>query len=503
MIPSNPSTIVQRVWNYCNVLRDDGVSYGDYLEQLTYLLFLKMDRERVQLLGEASAIPPEYNWDSLRRLEGAELEAHYRTVLAELGRQRGLIGCIFRKAQNKIQDPAKLRRLIDLIDGETWTGMGVDVKGTIYEGLLEKHAQDVKSGAGQYFTPRPLIRAIVEVMRPEPGTTIADPAVGTGGFLLAAYNYILDHYDLDREQLRSLQNEALHGWEIVNETARLCIMNLYLHGIGHDMDRCPIHIADSLAKHPGQYFDMVLTNPPFGKKSSVTYVTSAGELRRESQTVVRDDFWVSTSNKQLNFVQHVFSILKQHGRAAVVVPDNVLFEGGAGEVVRRRLLQQADVHTLLRLPTGIFYAQGVKANVLFFDRKPARREPWTRELWVYDLRTNRHFTLKQNPLTFETLQDFIECYHPENRYARKPTWDPEKNPQGRWRIFTYDELIARDKVNLDIFWLRDQSLEETADLPDPDVLAQEILEDLEAVLEQIRGVAEELSGGGENPDLGE
>lgn len=261
----NTSTIIQRVWNYCNVLRDDGVSYGDYLEQLTYLLFLKMDYERRVQLGEHSAIPPELSWESLRKLEGMELDQHYRKILTELGRFKGLIGCIFRRAQSKIQDPAKLRRLIDLIDGETWTSMGTDVKGTIYEGLLEKHAQDVKSGAGQYFTPRELIKAIVEVMRPEPGMTIVDPAVGTGGFLLAAYDYILKHYSLDREQLRFLQNEALHGWEIVPETARLCIMNLYLHGIGHDLEHCPIHIDDSLARHPRQYFDMVLTNPPLVK----------------------------------------------------------------------------------------------------------------------------------------------------------------------------------------------------------------------------------------------
>jgi len=238
---------------------------------------------------------------------------------------------------------------------------------------------------------------------------------------------------------------------------------------------------------------MVLTNPPFGKKSSVTFVTDEGELRRETQTIVRDDFWVSTSNKQLNFLQHVFTLLKQHGRAAIVVPDNVLFEGGAGEIVRRRLLQQAEVHTLLRLPTGIFYAPGVKANVLFFDRKPASKEPWTKELWVYDLRTNKHFTLKRNPLTYEDLEEFIELYNPENRYERKPTWHPQKNPQGRWRTFTYEELMARDKVNLDIFWLQDESLEETQNLPDPDVLAKEILEDLESILDQIRGVMDELS----------
>lgn len=484
----NTSTIIQRVWNYCNVLRDDGVSYGDYLEQLTYLLFLKMDYERRVLLGEHSAIPPELGWESLRKMEGMELDQHYRKILTELGQFKGLIGCIFRRAQSKIQDPAKLRRLIDLIDSETWTSMGADIKGTIYEGLLEKHAQDVKSGAGQYFTPRPLIKAIVEVMRPEPGITVVDPAVGTGGFLLGAYDYILKHYPLDREQLRFLQNEALHGWEIVPETARLCIMNLYLHGIGHDLKRCPIHIADSLAKHPGQYFDMVLTNPPFGKKSSVAFVTDEGELRRETQTIVRSDFWASTSNKQLNFLQHVFTLLKQHGRAAIVVPDNVLFEGGAGETIRRRLLQQAEVHTLLRLPTGIFYAPGVKANVLFFDRKPASKKPWTKELWVYDLRTNKHFTLKQNPLTYEDLKEFIELYNPENRYNREPTWHSEKNPQGRWRVFTYEELISRDKVNLDIFWLRDESLDEASNLSDPNLIAQDIVEDLESVLEQIREI---------------
>jgi type I restriction enzyme M protein len=236
---------------------------------------------------------------------------------------------------------------------------------------------------------------------------------------------------------------------------------------------------------------MVLTNPPFGKKSSVTYVTDEGEIRRESPMVVRDDFWTSTSNKQLNFVQHVKTLLQIHGRAAVVVPDNVLFEGGAGETVRRKLLHECDVHTLLRLPTGVFYAQGVKANVLFFDRKPASAKPWTETLWIYDLRTNTHFTLKQNPLTRADLDEFVECYHPENRHERTPTWSEERS-DGRWRAFPYDELMARDKVNLDIFWLRDESLEDTADLPDPDVLAAEIVEDLQSALEQFLEIAEDL-----------
>jgi len=474
------------------------MSYGDYVEQLTYLLFMKMDQENQTLLGKESSIPVELGWASLSGLDGAELEAHYRRILQELGVGSGLIPVIFRKAQNRIQDPAKLRRLIELIDGETWIGMDIDIKGEIYEGLLEKNAQDTKSGAGQYFTPRPLIKAIVDVMRPQPGQTISDPACGTGGFLLAAYDHILQEQGpLDKDQSRHLRHEALYGTEIVDNTARLCVMNLYLHGVGANGGQSPIRVADSLATHGGQYYDMVLTNPPFGRKSSVTFVNDEGEIQRESQTIVRDDFWTSTSNKQLNFVQHVRNILEQGGRAAVVVPDNVLFEGGAGEVVRRKLLDECDAHTLLRLPTGVFYAQGVKANVLFFNRKPASETPWTKELWIYDLRTNMHFTLIQNPLTRADLDEFVACYNPGNRHQRQETWS-EENPDGRWRRFTYDELIARDKTNLDIFWLRDESLEDTANLPDPEVIAAEIIEDLQAALEQFKQIAEELSPEGED-----
>jgi type I restriction enzyme M protein len=311
--------------------------------------------------------------------------------------------------------------------------------------------------------------------------------------LLAAYDYIREHYPLDRDQRQHLTHQALHGWEIVDSAARLCVMNLYLHGIGADAAESPILVDDSLAADPGRRFDMVLTNPPFGKKSSVTYITDTGETKREAQTVVRDDFWTSTSNKQLNFVQHVKTILAMHGRAAVVVPDNVLFEGGAGETVRRKLLHECDVHTLLRLPTGIFYAQGVKANVLFFDRKPASEKPWTKKLWIYDLRTNSNFTLKTNQLARADLDDFVACYNPANRHARTPTWS-EVDPEGRWRAYSYEELVARDKVNLDIFWLRDESLEESANLPDPDVLAREIVEELGAALEQFAGIVEELGG---------
>ena len=491
---SQSSTIVQRVWNYCNVLRDDGISYGDYVEQLTYLLFLKMDYEGVSMLGKKSAIPVKYSWASLLSKDGVELEAHYLTILKELGTGSGLIPTIFRKAQNKIQDPAKLKRLITLIDGETWVGLDIDTKGEIYEGLLEKNAQDTKSGAGQYFTPRPLIQAMVEVMRPEPGLTICDPAAGTGGFLLAAHDYITKKFaPLDKGQLDHLRKKALYGWEIVDNTARLCVMNLYLHGIGANGGSSPIHVDDSLASDPGKRFDIILTNPPFGKKSSVTFVTENGEVKRETTTIVRDDFWASTSNKQLNFVQHIKTLLEINGRAAVVVPDNVLFEGGAGEIVRRKLLHECDVHTLLRLPTGIFYAQGVKANVLFFDKKPASETPWTKQLWIYDLRTNMEFTLKTNPLSKDDLTEFIKCYNPDNRNKRKATY-AEKTPEGRWRSFKYDELIARDKVNLDIFWLRDESLEDSANLPNPDVLAMEIMEDLKSALAQFEGITEELGG---------
>lgn len=490
-MPNNSTNIVKRIWSYCDVLRDDGVSYSDYLEQLTYLLFLKMADERGISNG---AIPAGYSWPSLVEREGAKLDGHYREILLELGQGAGLIPTIYRKAQNRIQDPAKLRRLVKMIDDENWSAMSVDVKAEIYEGLLEKNAQDVKSGAGQYFTPRPLINAMVDVMQPRPGQLICDPAAGTGGFLISAHEYIRKHHRLDRERFNHLNNEALHGWEIVDNTARLCVMNLWLHGIGHDRDSSPIHVDDSLAGKPGTHYDMVLTNPPFGKKSSVTYITEEGEVKREAQTVVREDFWTSGTNKQLNFLQHVYSILRTDGgRAAIVVPDNVLFEGGQGETVRRRLLKNCDVHTLLRLPTGIFYAQGVKANVLFFDKRPGRSEPWTQKLWIYDLRTNKHFTLVRDPLTRADLDDFVACYNPDNRYEREETWS-EDNPNGRWRAYSYEELQERDKLNLDIFWIRDESLEDTANLPDPEVIAADMVADLEAALEQLRLIAEDLEG---------
>ncbi len=495
---SKTEQLVQKLWNYCNILRDDGLSYGDYLEQLTFLLFLKMaDEQSRPPFNKKSPIPAKYSWPELLKRDGDELEIHYRHTLEELGKEPGLIGVIFRKAQNKIQDPAKLRRLIaDLIDKENWSSLDTDVKGDAYEGLLQKNAEDVKGGAGQYFTPRPLIRAIVDVMQPQPGDSasrtgvICDPACGTGGFLLIAHDFVRNHNKLDKKQLTFLNTEQLRGVELVDSVARLCCMNLVLHGIGSDATHVPVMVKDALAGKHGEY-EMVLTNPPFGKKSSVTIVNEAGDEEKQSLVVHRDDFWASTSNKQLNFLQHVLTILKQHGRAAIVVPDNVLFEGGAGETVRRELLKQADVHTLLRLPTGIFYAQGVKANVLFFDRKPAAEKPWTEKLWIYDLRTNKHFTLKENPLKRSDLDDFVACYNPKNRHERKPTWS-EKNPQGRWRGYDYEELTKRDKLNLDIFWLKDESLEDSANLPAPDIIAAEIVEDLQAALAQFAEIASDL-----------
>ena len=412
---------------------------------------------------------------------------HYSILLRELGKQKGILGQIFTKSQNKIQDPAKLYRLIDMIDKEQWSTMGTDVKGKIYEGLLEKNAEDTKSGAGQYFTPRALIKAMVECIRPEPMKTIADPACGTGGFFLAAYDYIVDHYGLDKEEKEFLKYKTFYGNEIVAGARRLALMNMFLHNIGDIDSETFISSTDSLVADSGLRVDYVLTNPPFGKKSSMTFTNEEGEQEKEDLTYNRQDFWATTSNKQLNFVQHIRTMLKTTGKAAVVVPDNVLFEGGAGETVRKRLLETMDLHTILRLPTGIFYAQGVKANVLFFDAKPAAKEPWTKEVWYYDYRTNIHHTLKKNPLKLEDLRDFITCYQPENRHTRKETWHPETNPEGRWRKFTYDEIMGRDKTSLDIFWLRDKSLADLDNLPDPDVLANDIIENLEAAVESFKG----------------
>ncbi|MFB9865636.1 class I SAM-dependent DNA methyltransferase [Rufibacter immobilis] len=486
---NNNSAIVSKVWSFCNTLRDDGVGYGDYLEQLTYLLFLKMADEYTKPpYNRQLAIPAHYNWESLIDLKGAELEAHYTILLRELGKEKGILGQIFTKSQNKIQDPAKLSKIIAMIGQENWLMMGVKDKGDIYEGLLEKNAEDTKSGAGQYFTPRPLIKAMVECVNPQPLKTIADPACGTGGFFLAAYDYLVAHHDLDKEERHFLKYKTFFGNEIVASTRRLALMNLFLHNIGDiDSDNF-ISPADALIAASGERYDYILANPPFGKKSSQTFTNAEGEQEKEDLTYNRQDFWATTSNKQLNFVQHIRSMLKTTGLAAVVLPDNVLFEGGAGEQVRKKLLETTDLHTILRLPTGIFYAQGVKANVVFFDNKPSSKDPWTKEIWVYDYRTNIHHTLKKNPLKLEDLRDFITLYNPQNRHQRQESFQAETNPEGRWRKFSYDEIIARDKTSLDITWLKDKSLADLDNLPDPDVLAEDIIENLEAGLLSFRTI---------------
>ncbi|TNE39561.1 MAG: SAM-dependent DNA methyltransferase [Alphaproteobacteria bacterium] len=472
--------LVAKVWNYAHVLRDQGISYGDYIEQITYLLFLKMDQERVELLNEPSAVPPQWNWTQLANKSGEELEVQYRETLIALASSDGLIKTIFSKSQNKLSDPAKLTRVVSLIDKEgPWIGIGVDVKGEIYEGLLEKNASEVKSGAGQYFTPRPVIEAIVDCVDPKMGETVCDPACGTGGFLLTAYDH-LKGQSQDRDKLKKLKEATFTGVDIVDEVVRLAAMNLYLHGVGNDSS--PVHQGDALASDPGARFDVVLTNPPFGKKSSYKVVGEDGSVTTERENYEREDFKFTTSNKQFNFLQHIMTILDTNGRAGVVLPDNVLFEAGrAGEGIRKRLLEGFNFHTLLRLPTGIWYSPGVKANVLFFDKKAASKEVQTKELWVYDYRTNIHKTLKTKKLVKGDLQDFIDCYK-----TRKET--------ERFKRFTYEELSQRDKLNLDIFWLKDDSLEDIDSLPSPDILAAEIVENLEAALEQFRGVAEELEG---------
>lgn len=491
---NNGENVISKVWSFANILRDDGVGYGDYLEQLTYLLFLKMvDEFAKPPYNRNIGVPEGCDWESLKKERGAALEERYNKTLKELANAKGILGQIFTKSQNKIQDPAKLYKIIEMVDKEKWSMMGADLKGKIYEGLLEKNAEDTKSGAGQYFTPRALIQAMVACVQPKPMKTIIDPACGTGGFFLSAYDYIKNHYDLDREQKEFLKNKTFYGNEIVANTRRMCLMNMFLHNIGEIDGDSFISSADALVADEGKRYDYVLANPPFGKKSSLTITNEDGEQEKEDLVYNRQDFWVTTSNKQLNFLQHIRTLLKETGEAAVVLPDNVLFEGGAGETVRQELMKSTELHTILRLPTGIFYRPGVKANVLFFDNKPGSREAWTKEIWFYDYRTNIHHTLKKKTMTFDDLSDFIKCYNPTNRHDRKETWS-DLNPEGRWRKFSYEEILERDKTSLDIFWLKDESLADLDNLPDPDILANEIIENIEAGLESFKAIMATLNG---------
>ena len=431
---SNEQTLTKKVWTLATTLSGQGIGFTDYITQLTYLLFLKMDDENVKLFAEESAIPEGCRWSDLIELDGLDLIEQYEKTLKELSDQPNLIGTIYTKAQNKIDKPVYLKKVITMINEEQWLVMDGDVKGAIYESILEKNGQDKKSGAGQYFTPRSLISTMVDVTRPQIGETVCDPACGTGGFLLAAYDYMKGQSS-DKEKRDFLREKALHGYDNTALVVTLASMNLYLHGIG--TDRSPILCQDSLEKSPSVLVDVILANPPFGTRPS------------GSVEINRDDFYVETKNNQLNFLQHMMVMLKNGGRAAVVLPDNVLFEGGAGEVIRKKLLTEFNLHTILRLPTGIFYAQGVKANVLFFSKGTP-----TKDIWFYDYRTGVKHTLATNPMQRHHLDDFVECYKSENILARQETYDSESNPNGRWRKYNVDDILKRDKTSLDITWIK-------------------------------------------------
>ena len=473
-----PSSIAQRVWTYAHVLKDDGLAFMDYTEQITYLLFLKMAWE--QRSTGASAIPSQYTWEALRKIiDNKERLDRYHQTLQKLSELTGLIGLIFTKPQSKINDPARLQLLMKMIDSVNWSRLDTDVKGAVYEGLLARNADDVRGGAGQYFTPRPVTRAIVDVMRPSPTMRICDPACGTGGFLLAAFDYLKERVSTEKEAT-FIRTRALHGIDLVPNVARLCAMNLFLHGIGTDPKHPVVSIGDSLEKQ-SEPVEMVLTNPPFGKKSSFTIIGRDGKTHTEKIHYARSDFWATTSNKQLNFLQHVYSMLTQDGRAAMVIPDNVLFEGGAGEKIRRTLLQTCDVHTLLRLPTGIWYSPGVKANVLFFDKKPVTTTPATKAIWIYDLRSSKTFSLKHSPIQNEDLRDFVHCFCAEDPTKRKESVN--------FRRFDYADIMASDNANLDFHWQRAKPAPTSEN---PQILMQEILKDLQEAIREFAAAGNEI-----------
>ena len=472
--------LVQKVWNYAHVLKDDGLAFMDYTEQITYLLFLKMASERKT---PRKQIPAQFRWAELLRIPSdSDLLAQYHEGILQLSEKRGLIGLIFTKPQSKINDPAKLRRLMKLIDGEHWSSLDVDVKGEVYEGLLARNAEDVRGGAGQYFTPRPVVRAVVEVMRPRAGMVIADPACGTGGFLVAAHEYLCRNEQGDSRESQ-VSVTSIRGMDLVPNVARLCAMNLFLRNVDRAGARPSVTIGDSLVK-PMEPVDMILTNPPFGKKSSFTVIGEGGRKRREGISYDRNDFWATTSNKQLNFLQHVYASLKADGKAAVVVPDNVLFESGAGEKVRRALLSSARVHTLLRLPAGIWYSPGVKANVLFFEKTHNSDQPATEAIWVYDLRRTRDvYSLRKNPIRDQDLCDFVESYRPDRPAERSET--------DSFRRFPYSEVAGRDGLNLDFHWSGNGDQISMGD-KQPEVLLQEIVECLGEAMDEFQAAGEEL-----------
>ncbi len=425
------SALLKKVWDIAAVLAAAGVGFTDYITQLTYILFLKMDDEREEL-GLGSALPEGCKWKDLTSLNGQDLVDKYEEILAELSEREGLIGTIFTKATNKIDRPVLLGKVIDMVSEENWYMMEGDFKGAIYEGILEKNGQDRKSGAGQYFTPRALIKAIVDVVDPKITETVADPCCGTGGFLLAAFDHMKGQ-SKDIEKQKFLKNNALYGADNTALVVTLASMNLYLHDIG--VNRSPIAYKDSLVETTDDLYNVVLTNPPFGTRPQGSVEVAAN----------RPEF-IKTSDNQVNFLQHIMSIVKTGGRVGVVLPDSVLTDGGATAKVREKLMKDYNLHTILRLPTGIFYANGVKTNVLFFDKG----EP-TKDIWVYDYRTGIKHTMATKPMTRADLDEFVDCYCPGHFDDRKETYSKDNNPNGRWRCFTEEEVSKAD--NLDFKWI--------------------------------------------------
>ncbi|MFZ5440929.1 MAG: N-6 DNA methylase [Myxococcota bacterium] len=464
--------IVQKLWNLCTLLREDGVTYHQYVTELTYLLFLKMMKEQ----GRETALPKEYRWGELTKLEGVEQLDFYKRLLLELGKAKNhLVRDIYENASTTLKKPKTLAALVQAFDQLEWFSGERENLGDLYEGLLEKNANEVKSGAGQYFTPRPLVRAMVECLKPRPGELIQDPAAGTGGFLIEADRYIKEQtdklFDLPAAKQEFQKKQAFFGMELVEETRRLALMNLLLHDIEGDL-----RAGDTLSPLGAQLAkaDVILTNPPFG--------TKAGGGKPS-----RDDFTFPTSNKQLAFVEHVYRALKPGGRAAVVVPDNVLFEDNVGREIRTDLMDKCDLHTVLRLPTGIFYAQGVKTNVLFFTRGTTDKGN-TKATWFFDLRANMPSFGKKTPLTAEHFAEFLKAYgeDPNGKSKRK-----DQGEEGRFRKFTREAVKERND-NLDLSWLKDESHTDAEDLPEPEVVLAQIREKLEGALAAVAALEEAL-----------
>ncbi|MFD9392536.1 N-6 DNA methylase [Streptomyces sp. NPDC060000] len=489
--------LTARLWEYCNALRDSGLSTAEFVEQLTYLNFLKIADEIADWpakgVNESAAIVPAgYDWKSLVKKTGSDLGDHYRAVLAELAKKdpATTVGGIFSGSQHRVPSDELLRKLIvDLIDPLEWNERTLDLMRDAFEDLLARSAEDTKTGAGQYFTPRPLVKAILDVMQPGPTDTITDPACGTGGFLIAAHRYILEHHlqELSSEELQALSSGSIWGQELVPSTVRLALMNMLLHGLGTTTGQSLVETGDALIRQPTRHASLVLAHPPFGIRSAIPAVDRNG-MEKEDFHYPRNDFPITTTNKQINFLQHVMSLMEMNGRAAVIVPDNVLFESGNCSTLRRRLLDDFDLHTILRLPTGTFYASGIKANVLFFDKRPrVEGKSNTSKLWVYDLRTDMQFSLKRKPLQQVDLIDFIESYLPGRPHADRVETE-------RFRCFPYEELVARNHLNMDISWAGDPTFDDTHSAPPPEVIAREIVENLESALNQFASIAEELGG---------